>query len=103
MNWKISFLDEAIDDFSNLDHSQQIEVAKALDKVKTNPLPLQEGGYGKPLGGNLAGCCKVKLKKSGIRIVYKIERIEEMMTVVVIGFRKDLEVYKIAENRIKAN
>lgn len=103
MNWKISFLDEAIDDFSNLDHSQQIEVAKVLDKVKTNPLPLQEGGYGKPLGGNLAGCCKVKLKKFGIRIIYKIERVEEEMTVIVIGFRRDFEVYKIAEKRIKAN
>lgn len=56
MNWKISFLEEAIEDFSNLNHSQQIEVAKALDKVKQDPLPLQEGGYGKPLGGNLASC-----------------------------------------------
>lgn len=62
MSWKISFLDKAIDDFSALDRSKQIEVAKALDKVKENPLPMQEGGYGKPLGGNLAGCCKIKLK-----------------------------------------
>ena len=103
MNWKISFLEEAIEDFSNLDHSQQIEVAKALDKVKQNHLPLQEGGYGKPLGGNLASCCKIKLKKSGIRIVYKIERLENEMIVIVIGFRRNLEVYKIAEERIKSD
>ena len=103
MNWKISFLDEAVDDFSALDHSKQIEVAKALDKVKENPLPLQEGGYGKPLGGNLAGCCKIKLKKSGIRIIYKIERVEQEMIIVVIGFRHNFDVYKIAEDRLNTD
>ena len=101
MSWKISFLDKAIDDFSALDRSKQIEVAKALDKVKENPLPIQEGGYGKPLSGNLAGCCKIKLKKSGIRIIYKIERIGKKMIIVVIGFRQDLEIYRIAEKRIR--
>ena len=100
MSWGISFHNKAIDEFSDLDHSQQIEVAKAIDKVKENPLPMQEGGYGKPLSGKLAGCCKIKLKKSGIRIGYKIERTETEMKIIVIGLRKDFEVYKIAESRI---
>lgn len=100
MSWKISFHDKAVDEFSELDHSQQLEVARALDKVKENPLPIQEGGYGKPLGGKLAGCCKVKLKKSGIRIVYKIERVEDEMRVIVIVLRHNSDVYKTAENRI---
>ncbi len=100
MSWSISFHTKAIDDFSALDHSQQIEVAKAIDKVKENPLPIQEGGYGKPLSGKLSGCCKVKLKKSGIRIVYKLERIGNDMRIIVIGLRHNSDVYKTAEDRI---
>ena len=46
---------------------------------------------------------KIKLKKSGIHIVYKIERLENEMIVIVIGFRRNLEVYKIAEERIKSD
>lgn len=100
MNWKLSFHDKAIDEFSNLDHSQQLEVAKAIDKVMQNPLPIQEGGYGKPLSGKLSGCCKIKLKKSGIRVVYKVERVDNEMRVIVIGLRHNSDVYKTAENRI---
>lgn len=100
MSWSLSFHDKAIDEFSALDHSQQMEVAKAIDKVMENPLPMQEGGYGKPLGGKLAGCCKIKLKKSGIRVVYKIERLENEMRVIVIGLRHNSDVYKLAESRV---
>lgn len=54
-----------------------------------NPLPVSEGGYGKPLenknGNNLSGFLKIKLKSDGIRVVYKLVEIEEQMLVVVIG------------------
>ncbi|WP_242843551.1 AbrB/MazE/SpoVT family DNA-binding domain-containing protein [Thermincola ferriacetica] len=29
-------------------HSQRLQVLKAIDKVSDNPLPQNEGGYGKP-------------------------------------------------------
>ena len=56
---------------------------------------------GHRLGKNLTGYLKVKLRKEGIRIVYKIVRTESKMLVVVIGMREDDEVYEIAHNRIK--
>jgi len=103
MKWSLKFLPEAVRDLKNLAGNQRIVVAKAIDKVLENPLPMQEGGYGKPLGnksGNdLSGFLKIKLKSSGIRVVYKVFQTETEMLVVVIGARADDEVYSIAKRR----
>ena len=68
-----------------------------------NPLPVSEGGYGKPLGNkrgnNLSGFLKIKLKSLGIRVVYKLIKINGQMLVVVIGARTDDEVYDTAKKR----
>ena len=62
--WKIEYLREAVDDLKKLDHSQRLQVIKAIDKVSENPLPQAEGGFGKPLGNKnsskLAGYLKIK-------------------------------------------
>lgn len=76
----------------------------ALEKVSTNPLPVTEGGYGKPLGNkrrhNLTGLFKVKLRGDGIRIVYRLERAEHEMTIIVVSVRGDNAVYEEAAKRI---
>ena len=101
--WELSFLPEAREDLRALDGSQRIRVVKAIAKVQSNPLPSSEGGYGKPLGNKrlsqLSGLMKVKLKSDGIRIVYKLERIEHAMSIVVIGVRSDDAVYREAQKR----
>ena len=78
MKWAIEYLDEAQKDVRRLDGSQRKQYAKAIDKVCQNPLPANEGGYGTPLGNkggrNLTGLLKIKLKQSGIRIVYRLVR-----------------------------
>ncbi len=103
MNWDIKFLPEAEKDFSNLDNQQRILIVKSLEKVRKNPLPIQEGGYGKPLGNkncnNLSGLLKIKLRGSGLRIVYKLIKIDNCMIIIVIGFRKNNEVYYITQKR----
>ena len=105
MNWTLSFLPEAEKDLSALDGSRRLLALKAIRKVCSNPLPVNEGGYGKPLGHvnkrNLTGFLKIKLRDAGIRIVYKLVRTETRMLVVVIGLRADDEAYEIAERRIK--
>ena len=101
--WELSFLPEAREDLRALDGSQRIRVVKEIAKVQSNPLPSSEGGYGKPLGNKrlsqLSGLMKVKLKSDGIRIVYKLERIEHAMRIVVIGVRSDDAVYREAQKR----
>ncbi|MBR5346192.1 MAG: type II toxin-antitoxin system RelE/ParE family toxin [Deltaproteobacteria bacterium] len=104
MNWKVAYLPEAEKDYRSLARGQQLVVNKAIKKVKENPLPQEEGGYGKPLGhkhgANLTGYLKIKLRGEGIRIVYKLIRTEAQMLVVIIGIREDEEVYEIARRRI---
>ena len=103
MKWEIRYLPEAEKDFKKLDQSQRILVRKAIKKVQQNPLPVSEGGYGKPLGGkggrDLTGFLKIKLRQAGIRIVYTLIRTQTEMLIVVIGMREDSEVYETAARR----
>ena len=101
MMWGIEFLEEAEKDMKKLDHSAQVQVLKGIRKVSQNPLSVEEGGYGKPLGNkigiNLTN--KIKFRDIGIRVVYKIERIEGIMKIIVISARMDEQVYKEAAKR----
>ena len=103
MNWKLVFLQEAQKEFEALAGNQRLLVAKALKKVQQNPVSIYEGGYGKPLGNkggtDLSGLFKIKLKASGLRVVYRLIRTETEMLIVVIGARAEDEVYEIAAKR----
>ena len=104
MSWEIEYIPQAVEDFDRLDGSQKKLVIKALNKVSQNPLPDYEGGYGKPLGNTnqakLTGYLKIKLKASGIRVVYKLQRIDSKMVIIIIGMRADNIVYEEAAKRI---
>ena len=86
MTWSIEFLEEAEKDMKKLDHSAQIQVLKGISKVSQNPLPAEEGGYGKPLGNksgtNLTNFLKIKFRDLGIRVVYKVERVNGIMKIL---------------------
>lgn len=103
MTWSIEFLDEAEKDMKKFDHSAQIQVLKGIRKVAQNPLPVEEGGYGKPLGNksgtNLTNLMKIKFRNLGIRVVYKVERADEVMKIIVISARTNEQVYKEAAKR----
>ena len=83
MNWNVLYLPEADKDLDSLSRQQQILVKKAIKKVQANPLPQNEGGYGKPLGHkhglNLTNLLKIKLRGEGIRIVYKLIKTDSQM------------------------
>lgn len=101
--YEVAFYPDALKDIKRLDGSQRKIVLKAIEKIRTNPLPQNEGGFGKPLGNkagtDLAGFMKIKLRGSGIRIVYRLIRIKEKMAIVVVGAREDMEVYRTAQRR----
>lgn len=103
MTWNIEFLEEAEKDIKRLDHSVRIQVLKGIQKVSRNPLPVQEGGYGKPLGSksgtNLTDLLKIKFRDLGIRVVYKIIFDDGIMKIVVVSARADEQVYKEAAKR----
>lgn len=103
MSWTVEYLPEAEKDLKNLDGSQRVLVLTAIKKVQQNPLPVEENGYGKPLGNhnnaNLAGLLKIKLRAFGLRVVYQLRRVEGTMLIVVVGVRADEEVYAVARKR----
>ena len=101
--WQVEYLKEAVEDLKRLDHSQRLQVLKAINKVSSNPLPQNEGGYGKPLGNRnsarLARYLKIKLKRLGLRVVYKLIREKYVMKVIEVSARADDEVYLLAQKR----
>ena len=103
-SWTVTYLDEALKDISRLDGSVKQQVAKAIKKVSQNPLPKREGGYGvelgKKAGHDLSDCLKIKLSKAGIRVVYRIQREESQMNIIIVGIRANLEVYVEAAKRL---
>lgn len=103
MTWSVEFLEEAKKDMKKLERSASLQVLKGIQKVSRNPLPVQEGGYGKPLGNkngaNLTNLLKIKFRDLGIRVVYKVERVEDVMKIIVISARTDEQVYSEAARR----
>ena len=101
MTWNIEFLKEAEKDLNDLDGSVKKQVLKGIQKVSQNPLPDFQGGYGKPLGNhggtNLSGL--IKFRKIGIRVVYKVEIVGNVMKIIIISARSDNQVYLEAEVR----
>ena len=96
----VSFNAEAWDDFQALNHSLQIPVVKAICKVAENPRPRPDG-YGKPLAGKLSSYCIIKLRDFGIRIIYRLDPPDsDNMNIIIIGMRKDDDVYDEAMKRI---
>lgn len=103
MTWELEFLPEAVRDLAAPDAPRRMRVVKAIEKVRTNPYPAYGGargrcGYGKPLGNkmgyDLAGLLKIKLRDDGIRVVYKLEEVDGVMKVIIVGMRSDAEVYR---------
>ena len=103
MIWSIEFLEEAKRDLKKIDHSVQVQVLKGIRKVSKNPLPVQEGGYRKPLGNktgvNLTNLLKIKFRDLGIRVVYKTIQVDNVMKIIVVSARTDEQVYREAGKR----
>ena len=104
MNYTLPLIKEAIQDYKALDGSQRKIVDKSLKRILVNHLPNTERGYGKPLSNlsdsKLAGLMRIKLKSSGLRIVYKLEKSDDEVLVIIIGTRAESKVYKDAEKRV---
>lgn len=99
-SFSIDYIAPAWRDLGKLNPSVAREVLKKIEHVAQNPRATNEGGYGHPLSGSLAGSFKIKLLSRGLRVVYKLKEVEGKMVIVVIAARADGEVYRIAEQRI---
>ncbi|WP_318615867.1 type II toxin-antitoxin system RelE family toxin [Sporosarcina sp. YIM B06819] len=95
----IIFIEEAKKDYKRLDGSEKKFVDIALAKMEQ-----RADEIGEDLTNNLIGCRKIKFRKIGIRIVYRmIGNKTEIVEIIAIGKRKSNEVYENAFKRLKNN
>lgn len=94
--WKVELIQEAHADFKRLDGHVKKLVLKQLVKLEQNPQ------YGDPLGNkagiNLEGYSKLYADKKRIRIIYEV--MDDIIKIIAIDKREDMEVYRIALKRI---
>jgi mRNA interferase RelE/StbE len=94
--WKVELIPEAHADFNGLDGSVKKQVLKQLVKLEQDPK------FGVPLGNkagiNLKGYSKLYAVRKQIRIIYHVSG--QIIKVVAIDKREDMEVYRIALKRI---
>lgn len=94
----VGFLNRDVEkEYQKLDGSQRRLVRIAVAKLKT-----RADEIGTPLHGELAGCKKIKWRKAGLRMVFRIREdgTVEIAEIVAIGRRDRSEVYKTAVDRL---
>lgn len=95
--YQIKWTEYSKDDYEKLDGSQKVFVDKALDRIKVDGM-----SSGQPLGGNLAGCNRLKNKRLGLRVIFReVHGKVEVIQIVIIGKRSNNDVYKTAAMRLK--
>jgi len=99
--FEIKFIPEAAKEYKKLDGSIKQLVNIALHKLEERADEIGEELHDKR-DTKLSGCRKIKFRKHGIRIVYRIIGDKmEIVQIITVGKREDNEVYKIAHKRLE--
>ena len=94
MNYKLRFHELALKEWGKLDGTAREQFKKKLAKRLIQPRVLADALSGMP------DCYRIKLRKTGYRLVYRVENDILSVSVVVIGKRNKLKVYQTAQHRI---
>lgn len=99
--FEVVFIEEAQKGYKKLDGSIKKLVNVALVKMEERADELGEDLTSKN-GVNLIGCRKIKFRKAGIRIVYRIVGDKaEIAEIIIVGKREINEVYQEAFKRLQ--
>lgn len=95
MSWEV-FIHPLVfkEDFKKVDRSAQQKIIKAIRKKLTRA----PESYGEPLRDEFHGYWKLRVGE--FRVVYKIEGDKITVKVILIGIRRDFEVYEELARRI---
>lgn len=98
-NFDIIFTETALGDFDNIkDVRTQKAIARKVNELKTEP-----DQRGAPLKGNLKDYRKLKAAGGRYRVIYEVAMLEDLVTIVVIGIRREgdkRDAYRIASKRL---
>ncbi|MDK4527412.1 type II toxin-antitoxin system RelE/ParE family toxin [Kingella kingae] len=92
MNYR--FVAEAEDEWRKLDNSIKQQFKSALAKRLENPRIPSAALH------NMPDCYKIKLRKIGYRLVYRVDDNVLTVTVIAIGKRDKSVVYDVANSRL---
>jgi mRNA interferase RelE/StbE len=93
MRYKLKFDEKALREWNELDNAVRLQFKKKLQKRLNEPVVEKDRLRG------FTNVFKIKLKKWGYRLAYKINK-DKSMTVLIVGKREKSEVYKMLEKRI---
>ena len=93
--YRLLFLPSALKEWQALDGSVKETLRKLLQKRLNSP-----HAPGAALHGDLIGCYKIKLRRQGIRLVYRVEDLALIVMVMAVDKREDSAVYRSAMERL---
>ena len=94
MSYSLRFHELALKEWKRLDSTLQEQFKKKLKERLENPREPSAALSG------MKDCYKIKLKTAGYRLVYRVEEDIVYVTVISVGKRERLHVYRNAQNRI---
>jgi len=94
MNWTIRYHRDVDDDLESITASAARRILRAID-TKLTKAPLQ---FGSPLSGNLSTFRKLRI--GDYRPVYQVINAEVTVYVLVVGHRRDKEIYNATSKRV---
>lgn len=95
--WTVKLTDDSKGDFKKLDGRERAIVAKRLISLERDPRI--GNSLGNKMGMDLRGYFKLYADGKRLRIVYALEG--EIIKVIAIGKREEMEIYKLAMKRIE--
>ena len=92
--YELEFLEDALKEWKKLNSNVRNQFGRKLSESLTNPRVPSARLSGMP------DCYKIKLRKAGYRLVYRVIDEQIVVLVVAVGRRARNEVYKVAVQRL---
>lgn len=92
--YELEFFEDALKEWRKLAPDLKRQFARKLEERLQNPHVPSARLQG------MKSCYKIKLRKSGYRLVYQVDDTIVTVAVVAVGRRERNEVYKSAANRV---
>ncbi|ROH87168.1 type II toxin-antitoxin system RelE/ParE family toxin [Pseudomethylobacillus aquaticus] len=94
MTYKLRFHELALAEWQKLDGSIKQPLKKKLAERLEDPCVAADALSG------MKDCYKIKLRRMGFRLVYRVDQDIVYVTVIAIGRRDKLKAYELAEERL---
>lgn len=94
MTYSLRFHEEALKEWEKLDTSVKNVFKKKLSERLISPRVVAAKLKG------MEDCYKIKLQNAGYRLIYRVDETVVFVTVIAVGKRDKMKVYKTAKNRV---